>query len=95
MKHTLREILAIWAAHVGHTFEAAVQAVYDAGHARAHEEFEAGLASPEPASTASAGETSDGTENKSEESAPVSPDAGQPGQEPQEPAAEDPTHPAA
>jgi hypothetical protein len=31
-KHTLKEILGIFASHVGHTHEAAVQATYDAGH---------------------------------------------------------------
>lgn len=45
-KHTIKEILSIFAAHVGHTHEAAVQATYDAGHARAREEFAAGLAAP-------------------------------------------------
>jgi hypothetical protein len=32
-KHTLKEILGIFATHAGHTHEAAVQATYDAGHA--------------------------------------------------------------
>lgn len=31
-KHTLQQILGIFAANVGHTHEAAVQATYDAGH---------------------------------------------------------------
>ena len=45
-KHTLKEILGIFSHHAGHTHEAAVQAVYDAGHARSREEFAAGSASP-------------------------------------------------
>ena len=50
-KHTLRDILSIFAKHAEHTHEAAVQATYDAGHAQglidgkvaATAEFEAGL----------------------------------------------------
>ena len=33
-KHTLKEILAIFAGAIGHTHETAVQATYDAGHAQ-------------------------------------------------------------
>jgi hypothetical protein len=90
MKHTLKEILAIWATHVGHTFEAAVQAIYDAGHARAREEFEAGLASPEPPPAPAEGETSDEKQTSAGQAG-----TGQSGQESQEPAAEATAHSAA
>lgn len=40
-KHTLKQILGIFANHVGHTHEAAVQATYDAGHAQGRTDAEA------------------------------------------------------
>lgn len=43
MKHSLKEILAIFSLHVQHTHEAAVQATYDAGHAAGAEEVKAKL----------------------------------------------------
>jgi hypothetical protein len=52
-KHTLKEILGIFASGAGHTHEKAVQDTYDAGHAagkaEAQAEFQAGLGSPAPA----------------------------------------------
>lgn len=58
MKHPLREILAHFAAHVGHTHEAAVQATYDLGHATGREEakaeFAAGVGDSLPAASTGA-----------------------------------------
>lgn len=69
---------------------AGLRAVYDSGRARTREEFEAGLASPEPPPTASAGETSDEKQTSTGEAG-----TGQPSERPQEPAAEAAAHPAA
>lgn len=62
-KHTLREILGIFAGGAGHTHEKAVQDTYDAGFeaGKAHQqsaEFQAGLASP------SAGASSTGIDHE-------------------------------
>jgi hypothetical protein len=71
-KHTLKDILQIFAKHAGHTHEAAVQATYDAGHAQGVadtlEKVKAATPDPAPApAPQTEGDASD--ENKETETA--------------------------
>lgn len=68
-KHSLKEILVIFATGAGHTHEKAVSDVYDAGFdaGKAHktQEFQAGLGSPAPA-PATEGSTDEETQKGAE-----------------------------
>lgn len=81
-KHTLREILGIFALGAGHTHEKAVSDVYDAGFdaGKAHQtaEFQAGLGSdpaPAPAAQGSTDETEKAAEGESTEDQSAEADA--------------------
>lgn len=69
-KHSVKEILGIFASGAGHTHEKAVSDVYDAGFdaGKAHktQEFQAGLGSPAPAAPATEGSTDEETQKGAE-----------------------------
>lgn len=69
-KHSLKEILGIFASGAGHTHEKACSDVYDAGFEAGKDhktaEFQAGLGSPAPAAPATEGSTDEETQKGAE-----------------------------